>query len=196
MAFKKESVLVDIYEMTRANTANINQKDGEPIMTDRIQTLIRTIDKNSSYKDTRRWSEVLWDETATLQTEAGNADWFDYVKEELTYIIKAFKNEIKFPTNEDYREAISNQHRRGGVQLKKTNDYIASLEDDLDIVVALEGKFKLKESQYVDFSEDEEVVEPTMDELKAIIKEEDLGVRVSKTDTIKKIQDKIAKARK
>ena len=66
----------------------------------------------------------------------------------------------------------------------------------MDIVVALEGKFKLKESQYVDFSEDEEVIEPTMDELKAIIKEEDLGVRVSKTDTIKKIQDKISKARK
>ena len=192
MAFKEIAVLTDVYEMTRANTVSISQKDGEPILVDRIASLLDVIKKNGQYKLTRRWSQIKWEETALLQLEAGNMGWLDYVKEELKFAIRMLKKDIGFPAKDDYREALEDEYR-GGDALRKKNDYIASLEDELDLVNSIE--FKPLKGKQVE-AEDVSYEEVTIDSLKAIIKSEELGVRVAKDDAIEGVQARIEKARK
>lgn len=139
MGFKKIAVLTDIYEMTRANTASITQKDGDPILTDRIASLLDVLKKNGQYKMTRRWSQIKWEETALLQLEAGNMGWLDYAKEELKFAIRTLKKDIGFPAKEDYREALMDE-ARGGDTLRKKNDYIVALENDMDTLEGIEFK--------------------------------------------------------
>ena len=191
MAFKEIAVLTDVYEMTRANTVSISQKDGEPILVDRIASLLDVIKKNGEYKMTRRWSQIKWEETALLQLEAGNMGWLDYAKDELKFAIRTLKKDIGFPAKEDYREALEDEYRGGDV-LKKKNDYIVALENDMEVLEGIEFKPLKGEIE----AEDVSYEEVTIDSLKAIIKSEDLGVRVAKDDTIEGVQARIEKARK
>ena len=181
MAFKKIAVLTDVFEMTRANTANVKQRDGEALLTNRIYSLEDALNKNKSYKLTRRWIDIKWKETALLQLEAGNLDWLEYALDEVKFVCQTLKNDIGFAVSDDYREAIGNEGRRGAVPMKKKNDYIAVLEDSIDVIKDIEFK--------------KPVVAQDLSDLKLIIKEESLNLNVLKTDSRDSVVARIEVAR-
>ena len=135
MGFKKIAVLADVYEMGKSKHITFKNRDGEPILTDRIFGLLDANKRNANYKDKRRWIEIKWEETALLQLEAGNFDWVEYVLEEKKLEAKALKRAIKFPVKDDYREALDD-----GEELEKYNDYIIVVENQIDIIEGIEFK--------------------------------------------------------
>lgn len=193
MGFKQVAVITDVYEMSKGQSVNVNQKDSDPIFLDRIQDLVYILNKNSKYKLTRRFAEIKWHETAVAQLEAGNLEWLEYALDELTFFCQTLKSEIGFGIKDDYRTALSNENRRGGVALKKKNDYISVVEDWIDVLEDIE--FKPLGEKVEEFVEDVEVKGDTIESLKAIIKAEGLSVRVNKGDSIEKVKERIEKAR-
>ena len=147
--FKKIAVLTDVFEMTRASSVNIKQKDSDAILTNRIQSLVDVLRKNRGYKLTRRWIQIKCEETALLQLEAGNLDWLDYALDELDFVCRTLKSDIKFPIGDDYRKAIIDEGRRGGVQLERKNDLISVLEDDIETLKGIEFKAPVEELKLV-----------------------------------------------
>jgi hypothetical protein len=100
MGFKKISVLANVYEMSKSSSIKVNDKVGEPVLTDRIFGLADANKRNSDYKNKRRWIEIDWIKTAQLQLEAGNTDWLEYVLGEKELESKALKRLIKFPVKD------------------------------------------------------------------------------------------------
>mgnify|MGYP003671506725 FL=1 len=177
--FKKIAVLTDVYEMGKGKQVSVNEKVGDPILTQRIFSLSDANKRNADYKNKRRWIEIDWEKTALLQLEAGNLDWVDYALEEKKLECKSLKRAIEFPVKDDYREALED-----GEELKQYNDYIVVVENQIDIIKGIEFKPKAVE---IDIS--------PMDKLKSIIKEEGLGIRVGKDDTIEDVELKIKEAK-
>lgn len=183
MGFKKQAVIADVYHMSTSKSIRYNDKVGDPFLTNRIFSLDDASKINSNYQNKRRWVEVNWEETAKLQLEANNLDWLDYALSEKELECKALKRKIKFPLKDSYTEAIED-----GEELEKYNDYILAVEAEIEVIKNIEFKPKpvVKE-----VSEGE----VTIESLKAIIKEEGLGVRVSKDDSIESVQAKMEEAR-
>jgi hypothetical protein len=59
------------------------------------------------------------------------------------------KSDIKFPIGDDYRKAIIDEGRRGGVQLERKNDLISVLEDDIETLKGIEFKAPVEELKLV-----------------------------------------------
>jgi len=182
--FKKISVLTNIYEMSKSSSLGVNDKVGEPVLTDRIFGLADANKRNADYKNKRRWIEIDWIKTAQLQLEAGNTDWLEYVLGEKELECKALKRLIKFPVKDSYNEALDD-----GEELEAYNDYISVVENQIDVIKGIE--FKPKPIELDETNNDE-----TIENLKAIIKDEGLGIRVSKEDTFGIVLAKIEEARK
>jgi hypothetical protein len=183
--FKVVAVLCDVYEMSKSKSITHKSLDGEPIFVDRIFGLADTMKRNANYKDKRRWIAIKWEETAKLQLEAGNFDWIEYVLEEKRLECKKLKRAIGFPVKDSYIEALED-----GEELKRYNDYISVVEDEIEIISGIEFK-PLEITKELD--SDTEFGD--MDSLKAIIKEEDLNIRILKDDDYEKILSKIGLAR-
>ena len=182
--FKKIAVLCDVYEMSKGSQIKVGDKVGSPIMTDRIFGLLDANKRNSLYKDKRRWVDIKWEETAKLQLEAGNLDWVEYALEEKKLEAKILKRAIGFPVKDSYTEALEDNE-----VLNKYNDYIEVVESHIEILESIE--FKPVSSTKKELEEGD----VTIDSLKLIIKDEGLGIRVSKEDTTESIEAKITEAR-
>ena len=189
MSFKKIAVITDVFEMSTGSKISVNSKIGDAIFTNKIFGLVDALKRNSQYQNKRRWIDIKWEATAALQTEAGNLDWVEYALDELKLEAKTLKRAIKFPVRDSYADAIED-----GEPLDAYNDYILVIEKAIDEV----SQITLEEPIEEMWDEvEEEVTEGviTIDELKDIIKEEGLGIRVFKTDDVESVKDKIREAR-
>ena len=148
--FKKIAVLADVYEMGKGKSVNINEKVGEPVLQNRIYGLLDANKRNSDFKNKRRWIEIKWLETAKLQLEAGNLDWLDWVLEEKNLECKSLKRAIGFPVKDSYNEALDD-----GEELKKKNDYISIVEDQIELLEGIEFKPSPVELEEVEQDEEE-----------------------------------------
>ena len=137
MGFKKEAVLVDVFEMGKSKNITTKSLDGKAVLENRIFGLRDTMKRNASYKDKRRWLHIKWEETAKLQLEANNLDWLDYVISEKQLECKNLKRSIEFPVKDDYREAIQD-----GEKLKAYNDYITVVEAEIELLKGMDFKPK------------------------------------------------------
>lgn len=181
--FKKIAVLADVYEMSKGKNVSVMEKVGKPLFENRIFGLHEANKKNNEYKNKRRFVEINWLETAKLQLDAGNDDWLDYVIEEKKHELKTLKRAIKFPVKDSYKEALAE-----GEDLDMKNDYIEVVEDQLEL---LENMEFVPTKQIESTDEPVEEGETTIESLKAIIKEEGLGIRVGKDDTIEDVEARI-----
>lgn len=179
MGFKKIAVLCDVYEMSKGKQISVKDRTGDAILKDRIFGLLDANKRNANYKDKRRWIDIKWQETAVLQLEAGNLDWVDYVLEQKKLECKALKRKIKFPVKDSYTEALED-----GEELEKYNDYIEVVEAQIELIESIEFKPKVEEP--VD----------DLSDLKAIIKDEDLKLKVAKTEARDSVVKRIEEARK
>ena len=187
MSFKKIAVITDVFEMSTGGKINVNSKIGEPIFVDKIFGLVDALKRNSQYQNKRRWIDIKWEATALLQLEAGNLDWTEYALGELKNEAKALKRLIKFPVRDSYTEAIED-----GEELEGYNDYILVIEKAIAEVSNITLSAPVVEEE-IEETEDEHEI--TVEELKQIIKEEGLGLRVIKTDSIESIKERITEAR-
>ena len=181
--FKKIAVIGDVYEMSKGKNVSVMEKVGKPLFKDRIFGLHAANKQNNEYKNKRRFIEINWLETAKLQLDAGNDDWLDYVIEEKKHELKNLKRSIKFPVKDSYKEALQD-----GEELDMKNDYIEVVEDQLEL---LEGMEFVPTKQIEPVKDNPE----SIDDLKAIIKAEGLGIRVGKEDTFESVEAKVKEAR-
>jgi hypothetical protein len=142
MAFKKEAVLCDVYEMGKSKKITYKSLDGDAIITNRIFGLLDSMKRNSNYKDKRRWLDIKWEETAKLQLEAGNLDWVEYVLAEKKLECKSLKRAIGFPIKDSYIEALED-----GEELKSYNDYIVVVENEIELIEGIEFIPKVKKTR-------------------------------------------------
>ena len=178
--FKKIAVLTDVYEMSKSSSIKVNDRSGDPILTNRIFSLADANKRNSDYRNKRRWVEIKWKETAVLQLEAGNLDWIEYALEEKRLECKILKRAIKFPVKDSYTEALNDNE-----VLEKYNDYIEVVEAQIELIEGIEFKTSEVDPE-----------EGMMDELRAAIKKEGLGIRVNKDDSYGDVYIKVEEARK
>lgn len=186
--FKKIAVLADVYEMSKSKNITTKSRESEPIFIDRIFSLLDASKRNSQFLNNRRWVSVKWEETALLQLESGNFDWKEYALSEKELEAKNLKRSIKFPVKDSYTEAIQD-----GEPLDMYNDYILEVEKDIEIIKGISFKTNTKTESLDELDKE---LDEDLDELKSIIKNEGLGIRVSKKDTYKEVLNKIEEARK
>lgn len=187
--FKEIAVLTNVYEMGKGKSVSVKELVGDPLLKDRIFGLLDANKRNADYKNKRRWIDIRWEETAVLQLEAGNTDWIEYALEVKRLECRRLKKDIDFPVKDSYVEAL--QDLDAGETLKKSNDYITIVEEQIIILEGIEFKPKAKEIEG-NLSDTLEV--GTIEYLKAIIKEKDLGIRVAKTDSYEDVEGKIFNA--
>ena len=191
--FKKIAVLTDVYEMSKSSSIKVNDRSGDPILTNRIFSLADANKRNSDYRNKRRWVEIKWKETAVLQLEAGNLDWMEYALEEKRLECKILKRAIKFPVKDSYTEALNDNE-----VLEKYNDYIEVVEAQIELIEGIEFNpvSGSTEERFESGGNTIVVEEGMMDELKAAIKKEGLGIRVNKDDSYGDVYIKVEEARK
>ena len=189
MSFKKEAILCDVYEMGKGSSVNVGETVGKAIFTNRIFGLDAINKINSDYFNKRRWVEIKWEETAKIQEDNNQLnEWVAYMLAEKKFECKKLKRDIKFPVKDSYLEALEY-----GEELIAYNDYIEVVEKQIEIIEGI--KPKVKNTSFQHGGETIIVTDGMMDELKATIKSEGLGIRVGKDDTCGDVYIKIENAR-
>lgn len=179
---KLEMVVGTEYRQPSSKQNTVGKADAGLRFKEKLYNLERVNLKNSKFKDTKTSIFIDWVGTLAYYVEkvGKGSEWLDYILGRKETECEDLKFDIGFSTSESYTQAVDK-----GRAIKKPNDYIITVEKQIK---------DIKDLKIV-----KEVVEPTdeelISELKTIIKEEGLGIRVSKEDTYEDVLGKIADVR-
>ena len=178
---KLEMVIGTEYRQPSSKQNTVGKADAGLRFKAKLYNLERVNLKNSKFKDTKTSIFIDWDATLAYYVDkvGRGAEWLEYILDRKETECEDLKFDIGFNTSDSYTKALDK-----GRAIKKPNDYIIKVEEQIEDIKALEIV--------------KEVVEPIDDlsDLKAIIKDEELKLKVAKTDTRESVEKRIEEARK
>ena len=180
-----EMVIGKEIKATSKSVNNLGEKDAGVRFTGRLINLEQANIKNGHFLDSKTSVVIDWDATLKYYNEkvGKGKEWLDYILERKETECEDLKFAIEFSSTDSYTKALEK-----GRVLKRTNDYIIKVEAQIEYIKGL----SIEEVK----GEDLPPLDTTgMDERRAIIKEESLGIRINKTDTVDDIDEKIKLAR-
>lgn len=177
---KLEMVFGTEYRQPSSKQNTVGKADAGLRFKEKLYNLERVNLKNSKFKDTKTSIFIDFEVTLAYYTDkvGKGTEWLEYILQRKETECEDLKFDIGFNTSESYTKAVDK-----GRAIKNPNDYIITVEAQIEEIKALDIVKDVVES--VD----------DLSDLKAIIKDEDLKLKVAKTDTRESVEKRIEDAR-
>ena len=132
---KLEMVIGTEYRQPSSKQNTVGKADAGLRFKAKLYNLERVNLKNSKFKDTKTSIFIDWDATLAYYVDkvGRGAEWLEYILDRKETECEDLKFDIGFNTSDSYTKALDK-----GRAIKKPNDYIIKVEEQIEEIKALE----------------------------------------------------------